>query len=125
VPHPLQPYRIGWGIEPERDRPPHHQHPHQKDHRHRMFTALRNKSPPIPILGTLQKNIFKKWQIFSAQNHVLKSPQFTINPPQTHHEFTSKKHHIFANPLQKAHKIGENPSGRARQKKSQNQIRRR
>jgi hypothetical protein len=80
---------------------------------------------PIPILGILQKNIFKKWQIFSAQNHVLKSPQFTINPPQTHHEFTSKKHHIFANPLQKTQKIGENPSGRARQKKSQNQIRRR
>jgi hypothetical protein len=53
-------------------------------------------------LGIPQKNIFKKWQNFNSQNHALKSPQSTINPPQTHHEFTIKKHHIFANPLQKS-----------------------
>jgi hypothetical protein len=51
--------------------------------------------------GNSQKNISKKWKKITTQNQGPKSPQITINPPQTHHEFTIKKHHIFANPLQK------------------------
>jgi putative nucleotidyltransferase with HDIG domain len=43
-------------------------------------------------LGIPQKNIFKKWQNFNSQNHALKSPQSTINPPQNspriHHQKT-------------------------------------
>jgi hypothetical protein len=72
--------------------------------------------------GNPPKNIFKKWKIFATQNHALKSPQFTINPPQTHHEFTIKKHSIFANPLQKPQ---QKPRISVRPKKSQKQIRRR
>jgi hypothetical protein len=49
-----------------------------------------------------QKNIFEKWKIFTAQNPALKSPQSTINPPQTHHEFTIKNTTFSANPLAKA-----------------------
>jgi putative nucleotidyltransferase with HDIG domain len=51
--------------------------------------------------GNPTKNILKKWQISVAQNRALKSPQSTIHSPQTHHELTIKKHHIFLNPPSK------------------------
>jgi len=60
-------------------------------------------------MGIPPKNIFKKWKNFAAQNHALKSPQSTINPPQTHHEFTIEKHHQFANPRQKCPQKPQNP----------------
>jgi hypothetical protein len=56
---------------------------------------------PHSHFGNSQKNIFKKWKRITTKNHVPKSPQSAVNPPQTHHEFTIKNHHIFANPLQK------------------------
>jgi hypothetical protein len=73
-------------------------------------------------LGILQKNIFEKWKKITIQNHARKSPQTTINPPQTHHKFTIKKHHISANPPQKLQQRPQNP---VRAKKSQKQIPRR
>jgi hypothetical protein len=76
----------------------------------------------IPISGILKKNIFKKREKIATQKQALKSPQSTINPPQTHHEFTIKKHHIFTNPLQKRQQKSRKLRSR---KTSQKQIRRR
>ncbi|HEX3372598.1 MAG TPA: response regulator, partial [Edaphobacter sp.] len=53
-------------------------------------------------MGIPPRNIFKKWKKITAQNPAFKSPRSTINPPQTHHEFTIKKHHTFANPPSKS-----------------------
>jgi hypothetical protein len=64
-------------------------------------TQAKRLKDPHSHFGNSQKNTCEKWKNLAAPNHAFKTPQCTINPPQTHHEFTIKKHRIFANPLQK------------------------
>jgi len=43
----------------------------------------------------------KTWQIFGAQKHAVKTPQFTINSPRNHHKKPFSFTTNFRNPLLK------------------------
>jgi hypothetical protein len=48
------------------------------------------------------KNKFQKsWHVLAAQKPPHKTPQLPPNPPQTHHVFTTIKHHKVAKPAAK------------------------
>jgi hypothetical protein len=89
---------------------------------HRNPSPVQAVHEPRSHFGNSQKNIFKKWKKITAQIHALKSPQSTINSPQTHHDFTIKKHHIFTAHSQKS---PQKPRKPVPEKKSQKQIPRR
>src|SRR5438270_8062174 len=84
-------------------------------------TAKSDTFNSIPISGILKKISSKSGKRITIKNHVPKSPQSAVNPPQTHHEFTIKNHHIFANPLQKDPAKPQ----KFRSEKSRKEIRRR
>jgi hypothetical protein len=89
---------------------------------HRNPSPVQAVHEPRSHFGNSQKNIFKKRKKITAQIRALKSPQSTINSPQTHHDFTIKKHHIFTAHSQKS---PQKPRKPVPEKKSQKQIPRR
>src|ERR1700758_2176864 len=61
---------------------------------------------PVPVLGK-STEIFQNFGTFLAHHRtVTTQPQFTTNPPHSHHKNTTPKTKIFKNPL-------KNPSKKA------------
>jgi len=88
-----------------------------------MFAAASGTHhSPHSHFGNSKTNIFKKVEKITAQNQGPKSPQITINPPQTHHEFTIKKTPHFRQPPAK---MPVKTTKSRRRKKSQKQNLRR
>jgi hypothetical protein len=66
--------------------------------------ATISSSPSIDLAKELPpKHFFKKRLIHSPQKPPSKTPQVTIQPPQTHHDLPSKKHTKSPKPLKKYH----------------------
>jgi hypothetical protein len=57
----------------------------------------------LSFAGPGPKIYLKKRKFLGSEKVSVNTPRFTINPPQTHHDLTIKKHHKIAKPPAKTH----------------------
>jgi hypothetical protein len=71
-------------------------------------------APPVPTHGAKSAPTQNKPEIpvlfFNHEKVAVRTPRSPRNPPQTHHDLTTKKHQFSKTPLKNASKTAKNPS---------------